>query len=1022
MKAHRSARAVRAIATAGCVLALAHAHAVTVASYTFTGNSLASSDTDPGSTAGDFTVGAGFTGFAAPASFFVNSPAMMVASDHTVATESDAITASDYFSFTVAPSGGGTLKFGQLTYNLAHNNNSNTITVSVSVRWSVDHFAAPLGTATRTVNSGQTMSAGAGVDLSSFAAQSGPVEFRFYVFDDQNTQFSQDGIDTITLDAASIPAPPRYRVIDLGTLGGDASSAAAINAAGQIVGDAKTRRGQTHAFVFQSGRMRDLGVLGGTESHATAVNSLGQVAGVSTVSNANGDLHACLFANGRRTDLGTLAGGDSNSRANAINTAGTVAGQSDIAGGDRHAVSFGTSVTDLAPAGAPVSEALAINSAGVIVGYTVADPVPQRAVIFSGGSAQDIGVLGGGAAGTALCTAINDAGVIVGSSSVDATPNHGHAFIYNGTMSDLGTLDGDPSSNSSASGINNKGQVVGVSAVGGGVRGFLYADGVIRDLAALAAGNMGAFTTLTPAAINDDGWIVGSGGLANGQTHAFLAVPGAYKNALVVAKGDTATGITDAEFSVLGPPVIDAAGGVAFRATVRGTSPAAGIGSANNAGIWHYATAGSTLIARTGDPAMAAPGTGGAVFKKLGDPILASDGTVAFIGTLKTGTGDATAASATGVWRYGGGTLSLVARVGDGVSNAPSGVKITAIDSIAIDGRGLVSFLVKLKGIPGFVATGAAIIGTSNDGTRVLLDRVDDTVKGLTAFKPLPSVAGQGRTVATDGHVAHLRAAKGGPVSILLAAPVLSTFAGTTVKSTGTTLVPFIDATISALGEPAVNASGAVAFTMSMTGHGATAKSNFAIALEGSANDNLPARTGFPAPDAAGAPGSAVFAKLSSPVLNNKDRIAFVGTLSGDGVTGSTNSGVWSDADGTLKLVVREGDAAPGYGGGKFASFDQIVLPDAGGVATLATLSGVPAARNRGVWAFAPNGKLGCVVREGDALTVDGTLKTVKKLGIFQLAPGVMGQSRSFDASTGSLVYSAAFTDGSSAILKLTFP
>jgi hypothetical protein len=141
-----------------------------------------------------------------------------------------------------------------------------------------------------------------------------------------------------------------------------------------------------------------------------------------------------------------------------------------------------------------------------------------------------------------------------------------------------------------------------------------------------------------------------------------------------------------------------------------------------------------------------------------------------------------------------------------------------------------------------------------------------------------------------------------------------------------------------------------------------------------------------------------------------------------NGATGTTDTGIWSDWDGTMKRIVREGDGAPGFGGGKFSSFKQLVLPDAGGPVFLATLSGVPATQNTGVFAMTHDGTLVSIVRTGDLLDLRGKPKIVKTIGIFQLAPFVLGQSRSFDASTANLVYQAAFTDGTWGIYTVAFP
>ena len=66
---------------------------------------------------------------------------------------------------------------------------------------------------------------------------------------------------------------------DLGTLGGYGSTAYAINASGQVAGDAETSAGQGHAFLYSNGTMQDLGTLGGTDSQAYGINASGEVVG-----------------------------------------------------------------------------------------------------------------------------------------------------------------------------------------------------------------------------------------------------------------------------------------------------------------------------------------------------------------------------------------------------------------------------------------------------------------------------------------------------------------------------------------------------------------------------------------------------------------------------------------------------------------------------------------------------------------------------------------------------------------------
>ena len=71
-------------------------------------------------------------------------------------------------------------------------------------------------------------------------------------------------------------------MIDLGTLGGSAASATAVNDAGQVVGCSLHAGDDTHAFSWTAaGGMIDLGTLGGCCSEAIAVNDAGQVVGCS---------------------------------------------------------------------------------------------------------------------------------------------------------------------------------------------------------------------------------------------------------------------------------------------------------------------------------------------------------------------------------------------------------------------------------------------------------------------------------------------------------------------------------------------------------------------------------------------------------------------------------------------------------------------------------------------------------------------------------------------------------------------
>ena len=119
-------------------------------------------------------------------------------------------------------------------------------------------------------------------------------------------------------------------VTDLGTLGGDSSTAVSINDDGVIAGESKNSAGQTRGFVIGADRiMRDIGTLGGSETFVAAMNNHGAIVGQSLTE--SGALEAFVFANGQMQPLGTLGGTESS--ALGINDAGVIVGSARKANG-----------------------------------------------------------------------------------------------------------------------------------------------------------------------------------------------------------------------------------------------------------------------------------------------------------------------------------------------------------------------------------------------------------------------------------------------------------------------------------------------------------------------------------------------------------------------------------------------------------------------------------------------------------------------------------------------------------------
>lgn len=307
---------------------------------------------------------------------------------------------------------------------------------------------------------------------------------------------------------------------DLGTLGGSQSWGVALNNAGQVTGDSINAEGEVHAFLYTSGLMTDLGTLGGTYSSAAAINNRGQVAGVSTPIAGEYIYHAFRYseANGLMEDLDTF--GTEYSVATAMNDAGEVSGVYDV-NFESHAFlyTYGGMI-DLVPATSSYIEPYAqtINRWGHVAGQYRASPQSVRGFLYQNGNLIDIGTLGGE---SSVAVAINDAGKMTGGATTASGDTH--AFRYaNGVMKDLGTLGGNYSYGHA---INRAGDVTGVARDGTGLLfPFVYHNGKMLRLEIEALGAVQGWGD----DINKKGEVIGFYeviGTDGFESRAFLATP-----------------------------------------------------------------------------------------------------------------------------------------------------------------------------------------------------------------------------------------------------------------------------------------------------------------------------------------------------------------------------------------------------------------------------------------------------------------------------------------------------------------
>lgn len=311
--------------------------------------------------------------------------------------------------------------------------------------------------------------------------------------------------------AASEP----YSVEELGPSG--AAAALALNASALTVGRSELDSGLI-GFVQSSGHTPfTIGTLGGNDLVATGVNESGRVVGYGNTE-TGGPSRAFVYDIASNS-LTALDADALFASAAAVNDAGAIAGSSFIDGATRAVVWQGGTRTVLPSLGGVLTNAFAINSAGVVTGGSYTPDFVLKAFTWAGGaSLTELASLGGP---YSVGYGINTVGDVVGTSTLASGAKRAAWWPGGGSPLDLGTFGGDEAG---AYGINDHNQIVGYATNAAGEwRAFLHEHNTLIDLNTLLPDNSG-WVLMAAYGINASGQIVGAG-LYQGKQRGFLLTP-----------------------------------------------------------------------------------------------------------------------------------------------------------------------------------------------------------------------------------------------------------------------------------------------------------------------------------------------------------------------------------------------------------------------------------------------------------------------------------------------------------------
>jgi hypothetical protein len=504
---------------------------------------------------------------------------------------------------------------------------------------------------------------------------------------------------------------------------------------------------------------------------------------------------------------------------------------------------------------------------------------------------------------------------------------------------------------------------------------------------------------------------------------------------VIAADGMSAPGTSGATFggpASLDLPSLDASGAVLFRGRLVG----AGVTSTNNRALFHGASsAGLGLVIRGGDGAPTLPGvtldTGTA--QGIGPDVRLSANGLSFWGSALSGAG-VVASNDSAIFGGAPGNLGVLVREG---SLAPSGgstysstFQAPSSQPTGINASGRILFKSMLSG--------GDVSGTTNDfawisgvpGALAFVQREGDPVLanqvvGSLGFTSQLNAAGQVLHDATLSHTQGLPPATSADDYILsiwtpgIGDAVIVREGDAAPGTGGATFHAAFDIWSAGVGACSFNGNGEVMFQGALQGGTVTGPADDTGYFLGSAGGvELLVREGDAAPGTDG-----VFSSLHGTLqfLNDNGRIAFLSGIAGGSTSAADDSGLWAGLPGSLELVAREGEPAPGLPGELIGPFNGsfMMFNEQGQVYFATNPTGGTTAT--AYYGWTPSIGLTLVAKTGDSVEVSpGVFKLVQSVGTAQFNNGD-SNPQGFGAG-GTLALLLGFDDSTYAIVTVVLP